>query len=142
VVDLRQIKIAQIPQIQNIPFSKFAGLAQLPANVIPGLSQIKLPDMPGFQLNGGIALMKLDVIRTKEKNIRHMVMSGSNQQPNAKCDKNCDYAEFHPWVGMPYLRGAKIANLFAVVRVCWAWLTVGWSRLELRLISVLAGSNL
>lgn len=110
VVDLRQIKVAQIPQIQNISFNKFSGLAQLPANTIPGLSQIKLPDMPGFQLNGGIALMKLDVVRTKEKNIRHMVMSGSTQQPNAKCDQNCDYAEFHPWVGMPYLRGAKIIS--------------------------------
>jgi hypothetical protein len=34
----------------------------------------------------------------------------SSQQPNAKCEKNCDYAEFHPWVGMPYLRGAKIVS--------------------------------
>jgi hypothetical protein len=110
VVDLRQTKIAQVPQIQNVPFKNFPGLAQLPANVIPNLSQIKLPDMPGFQLNGGIALMKIDVIRTKEKNVRHMVMSGSNQQPNAKCDRNCDYAEFHPWVGLPYLRGAKIIS--------------------------------
>lgn len=58
----------------------------------------------------GVALMKLDLIRTKESNIQHMVMSGSNQQPNAKCDRNCDYGEFHPWLGMPYLRGAKIIS--------------------------------
>ncbi len=110
LVDLRQTKVAQIPQIQNIPFKNFPGLLKLPANTIPGLSQIKLTEMPGFQLNGGIALMKLDLIRTKEKNIRHMVMSGSSREPNAKCVKNCDYAEFHPWVGMPYLRGARIIS--------------------------------
>jgi hypothetical protein len=110
VVDLRQIQLAQFPQIQNIKLSQFSGLSKLPANVIPYLSQLPITEMPGFALSGGIAMMKLDAIRTKERNIRHMVMSGSNQQPNAKCDKNCDYAEFRPWVGMPYLKGAKVIS--------------------------------
>jgi len=110
VVDLRQTQVAQFPQIQNIKLSQFNGLSKLPANVIPHLSQLPITEMPGFSLSGGIALMKLDVIRTKERKIHHMVMSGSNRQPNAKCDSSCDYAEFHPWVGMPYLRGAKIIS--------------------------------
>jgi hypothetical protein len=110
VVDLRQTQVAQFPQIQNIKLSQFNGLSKLPANVIPNLSQLPITEMPGFSLSGGIALMKLDVIRTKERKIHHMVMSGSNRQPNAKCDSNCDYAEFHPWVGMPYLRGARIIS--------------------------------
>jgi hypothetical protein len=110
VVDLRQTKVSQFPQIQNIKLNQFNGLSKLPANVVPNLSQLPITQMPGFSLNGGIALMKLDVIRTKERNIRHMVMSGSNRQPNAKCDSKCDYAEFHPWVGLPYLRGARIIS--------------------------------
>jgi hypothetical protein len=110
VVDLRQTKIAQFPQIQNVKLGQYNGLSKLPANTVPGLSQIKLPDMPGFAISGGMALMKLDAIRTKEKNVQHMVMSGSNRQPNAQCDRNCDYAEFNPWVGLPYLKGAKIIS--------------------------------
>lgn len=110
VVDLRQTQISQFPQIQNIKLGKFSGLAKLSANAIPNLSQLSIAQMPGFSLNGGIAVMKLDVVRTKERNIHHMVMSGSNRQPNAKCVSNCDYAEFHPWVGMPYLRGARIIS--------------------------------
>jgi hypothetical protein len=109
-VDLRQTKNSQFPQIQNVQLKRFPGLSQLPATTIPGLPQIKITDLPGFAVPGGIALMKLDAIRTKERNIHHMVMSGSNRQPNAKCEKNCDYGEFHPWVGMPYLRGAKIIS--------------------------------
>jgi hypothetical protein len=110
IVDLRQTSIAQFPQIQNIQLKQFSGLAQLPANIIPNLMAIKIPDMPGFSVGAGVALMKMDVIRTRERNIQHMVMSGSNQQPNAKCPSNCDYAEFHPWVGMPYLKGARIIS--------------------------------
>jgi hypothetical protein len=110
VVDLRQTKIAQFPQIQNVKLGQYNGLSKLPANTVPGLSQIKLPNMPGFAISGGMAFMKLDAIRTNEKNIQHMVMSGSNRQPNAKCDRNCDYAEFNPWIGLPYLKGAKIIS--------------------------------
>jgi hypothetical protein len=107
VVDLRQTSVAQFPQIQNIQLKQFPGLAKLPATVIPGLPGIKIPDMPGFSLPAGAALMKLDLVRTKERNIRHMVMSDGGRY---KCDSNCDYGEFRPWVGLPYLNGAKIIS--------------------------------
>lgn len=107
MVDLRQTSVAQFPQIQNIQLKQFPGLAKLPASAIPGLPGIKIPDMPGFSLPAGAALMKLDLVRTKERNIRHMVMSDRGAY---KCDSNCDYGEFRPWVGLPYLNGAKIIS--------------------------------
>jgi hypothetical protein len=66
--------------------------------------------MPSITIPAGAAVMKMDVVRTKERNVRHMVMSGSEQQPNASCQSNCDYIETHPVIGMPYLKGARIIS--------------------------------
>ena len=107
LVDLRKTSIAQFPQIQNVQLKEFSGITKLTANTIPGLSEVLISKMPGFSYPVGVAAIRLDLVRTKERNIRHMVISDNG---NYKCNTNCDYGEFRSVLGMPYLNGARMIS--------------------------------
>jgi hypothetical protein len=110
VVDLKSIQLNRVPSLANTPLNNFAGIQKLTAAQIPNIGKISLANMPSITIPAGAAVMKMDVVRNKERNIQHMVMTGSEQQPNAPCQTNCDYIETHPLIGMPYLKGARIIS--------------------------------
>ena len=110
VVNLKSIQLNRVPSLANTPLNNFAGIQKLTASQIPNIGNISFANMPSITIPAGAAVLKMDVVRTRERNIRHMVMSGSEQQPNAPCQNNCDYIETHPLVGMPYLKGARIIS--------------------------------
>jgi hypothetical protein len=110
VVDLKSIQLNRVPSLANTPLNNFAGIQKLTTSQIPNLGNISLARMPTMSIPAGAAVMKMDVVRNKERNIQHMVMTGSEQQPNAPCQTNCDYIETHPLIGMPYLKGAKLIS--------------------------------
>ncbi|WP_373543522.1 hypothetical protein [Chamaesiphon sp.] len=107
VADLRKTSIAQFPQIQNIQLKQFPGISSLTANTIPGLSEVLISKMPGYSYPVGVAAIRLDLVRTRERNIRHMVISDNGVH---KCNSNCDYGEFRAVLGLPYLNGARIIS--------------------------------
>ena len=107
VADLRKTSIAQFPQIQNIQLKQFPGISNLTANTIPGLSEVLISQMPGFSYPVGVAAIRLDLVRTNERNIQHMVISDNGAH---KCKTKCDYGEFRSVLGMPYLNGARIIS--------------------------------
>jgi hypothetical protein len=110
VVDLKSIQLNRVPSLANTPLNNFAGIQKLTTSQIPNLGNISLARMPTISIPAGAAVMKMDVVRNKERNIQHMVMTGSEQQPNAPCQTNCDYIETHPLIGMPYLKGARLIS--------------------------------
>ncbi|PSB41630.1 hypothetical protein [Chamaesiphon polymorphus] len=110
VVDLKSIQLKRVPSLANTPLNNFAGIQKLTTSQIPNIGNIAFANMPSITIPAGAAAMKMDVVRTQERNVRHMVMSGSEQQPNASCQSNCDYIETHPVIGMPYLKGARIIS--------------------------------
>jgi hypothetical protein len=110
VVDLKSIQLNRVPSLANTPLNNFAGIQKLTTSQIPNLGNISLARMPTMSIPAGAAVIKMDVVRNKERNIQHMVMTGSEQQPNAPCQTNCDYIETHPLIGMPYLKGARLIS--------------------------------
>ena len=110
VVNLSSTLLNRVPSLAATPFNNFAGIQRLTAAMIPNIGNIPLANMPTMRIPAGMAVIKMDLIRNQERNINHMVMSGSEQQPNAPCQSNCDYVETRPVVGMPYLKGAKIIS--------------------------------
>ena len=110
VVNLKSVQLKRVPSLANTPLNKFAGIQKLTTSQIPNLGNIAFANMPSITIPAGAAVIKMDVVRTRERNVRHMVMSGSEQQPNASCQDNCDYIETHPVIGMPYLKGARIIS--------------------------------
>ncbi len=110
LVDLNSTLLNRVPSLATTPLNNFAGIQKLTASQIPNIGNISLANMPSIRIPAGAAVMKMDVVRNKERNINHMVMSGSEQEPNAACQSNCDYIETHPVIGMPYLKGAKIVS--------------------------------
>jgi hypothetical protein len=109
VVDLNRVQIGQT-RLANTALHRIPGYQKLMATEIPGLSSISLLDMPGMKIPAGAAIVQIDAVRTNEKNIHHMVMSGSEPEPNAKCKDKCDYIEVLPVLGLPYLRGGRIIS--------------------------------
>jgi hypothetical protein len=110
VVNLKSIQLKRVPSLANTPLNNFAGIQKLTTSQIPNIGNISFTNMPSMTIPAGAGVLKMDVVRTKEPNVRHMVMSGSEQQPNASCQTNCDYIETHPVIGMPYLKGARIIS--------------------------------
>lgn len=110
VVNLNSTLLNRVPSLATTALNNFAGIQKLTASQIPNIGNISLAKMPNIRIPAGAAVMKMDVVRSKERNINHMVMTGSEQEPNAPCQTNCDYIETHPLVGMPYLKGAKIIS--------------------------------
>jgi hypothetical protein len=109
LVDLNKVPI-NTTNLANTPLNRFPGYQKLTPNQIPNLGNVSFLDLPGVAVPAGVAIVKADAIRTKERNIHHMVMSGSEQEKNAKCNQNCDYLEVLPVVGLPYLKGGKIIS--------------------------------
>jgi hypothetical protein len=107
VADLRKTSIAQFPQIKNTQLKQFPGISNLTANTIPGLSEVLISKMPGFSYPVGVAAIRLDLVRTNERNIQHMAISDNGAH---KCKTKCDYGEFRSVSGMPYLNGARIIS--------------------------------
>jgi hypothetical protein len=107
VADLRKTSIAQFPQIQNTQLNQFPGISNLTANTIPGLSEVLISRMPGFSYPVGVAAIRLDLVRTNERNIQHMVISDNGAH---KCATKCDYGEFRAAFGLPYLNGARMIS--------------------------------
>lgn len=110
VVNLNSTLLNRVPSLATTALNNFAGIQKLTASQIPNIGNISLAKMPNIRIPAGAAVVKMDVVRSKERNINHMVMTGSEQEPNAPCKTNCDYIETHPLVGMPYLKGAKIIS--------------------------------
>lgn len=110
VVNLNSTLLNRVPSLATTALNNFAGIQKLTASQIPNIGNISLAKMPNIRIPAGAAVMKMDVVRNRERNINHMVMTGSEQQPNAPCQTNCDYIETHPIAGMPYLKGAKIIS--------------------------------
>jgi hypothetical protein len=110
VVNLSSTLLNRVPSLANTPLNNFAGIQKLTASMIPNIGNIPLANMPSIRIPAGAAILKMDLVRNKERNVNNIVMSGSDRQPNAPCSKNCDYIETHPLVGMPYLKGAKIIS--------------------------------
>jgi hypothetical protein len=110
VVDLRSAKLANVPSLANTPLNKFQGFQKLTASQIPNVGKIAFANMPTYTVPAGGAILKMDLVRNKERKIENMVLSGSEEDPNAKCETNCDYIETHPIVGLPLLKGAKIIS--------------------------------
>jgi hypothetical protein len=107
VADLRKTSIAQFPQIQNTQLNQFPGISNLTANTIPGLSEVLISRMPGFSYPVGVAAIRLDLVRTNERNIQHMVISDNGSH---MCKTKCDYGEFRAAFGLPYLNGARMIS--------------------------------
>lgn len=107
-VDLKNTTVGQVPTMATTSFNKFNGFQRLTASNYPNIGKIPFSQM--VTIPAGVAIVKMDVARNNERNIQHMVMSGSDKQPNAKCDRNCDYIEVLPMIGMPYLKGAKLIS--------------------------------
>jgi hypothetical protein len=107
VGDLAKYTAVDLPGLTDTPLSNFTGALGLPASAVPGLAQLPIPKMPGYNLPSGYALGTFDSIRTGEVADRK-VISGSDREPNAKCtDKNCNYIEIKG-IGNPLLDGAQI----------------------------------
>jgi hypothetical protein len=110
VVDLTTVPTEAVPSVATTPFGQYQGYQGLTASKIPNLGNIPFTKMPKFAIPAGAALLRLDLVRTKERKIDRKVMSGSELQPNAACSANCDYIETTPLVGLPLLKGAKIIS--------------------------------
>jgi hypothetical protein len=110
VVDLTTAKLDRVPSLANTAINKFQGYQKLMTNMIPNVGNIAIAKMPKVNIPAGMAILKMDAIRTKERNVRHMVMSGSDLETSKECLTNCDYIETMPIVGLPYLRGARIIS--------------------------------
>ena len=110
IVDLKTAKLNQVPSLANTAINKFQGYQKLMTNTIPNVGNIAIANMPKVNIPAGMAILKLDAIRTQERNVRHMVMSGSDLEISKECLTNCDYIETMPLVGLPYLRGARIIS--------------------------------
>lgn len=110
VVNLGSTLLNRVPSLATTPLNNFAGIQKLTASMIPNIGNIPLANMPAIRIPAGMAAIKMDLVRNRERKIDHMIMSGSEQQPNAACQTNCDYIETHPVVGMPYLKGARIIS--------------------------------
>jgi hypothetical protein len=108
VVNLNTAKLSQVPSMANTPLNKFQGFQKLTVNQIPNIGKIPFSQM--VTIPAGVAVLKMDVARNREKNIEHMVMTGSEEQRNAKCDTNCDYIEVLPVIALPYLKGGKLIS--------------------------------
>jgi hypothetical protein len=91
--ELNKFPAISIPGLVDTPIGKFRDIAGLPAIAFPGLPTMPIVDMPGFKVPAGYQVGKLDVVHTKEPTKRK-VISGSDQEPNAKClNKNCNSIE-------------------------------------------------
>jgi hypothetical protein len=110
VVDLTKVPVRAVPSVRTTPFGRYQGFQALTANKIPNLGSIPFTKMPGFTIPAGASMLRLDLVRNRERNVQHKVMSGSELQPNAPCKTNCDYIETTPLVGLPFLKGAKIIS--------------------------------
>ena len=110
VVNLNTAKLNRVPSLANTAINKFQGYQKLMTDTIPNVGNIALSKMPKVNVPAGMAILKLDAVRTKERNVRHMVMSGSDLETSKECLTNCDYIETMPIVGLPYLRGARIIS--------------------------------
>ena len=110
VVNLNAVQLNRVSSLANTPLNRFNGFQKLTISQIPNVGNIALANMPKINIPAGMAVLKMDTVRTRERNVRHMVMSGSEQQPNAECSQNCDYIETMPMVGLPYLRGGRIIS--------------------------------
>jgi hypothetical protein len=110
VVDLTRTKLDRVPSLANTAINKFQGYQKLMTDMIPNLGNIAIANMPKVNIPAGMAILKMDAVRTKERNVRHMVMSGSDLETSKECLTNCDYIETMPIVGLPYLRGARIIS--------------------------------
>lgn len=111
VVNLSAVSLNRVPSLATTPFNNFAGIQAMVPAQFPNLGSISFANMPTFQQPGaGIALIKMDLVRTNERNINNLVMSGSELQPNAPCATNCDYIETLPLAGIGVPRGAKLIS--------------------------------
>lgn len=110
VVDLSKVSMGVVPSLATIALNQYQGYQSLVAAEIPNLGDIPFTKMPGFTIPVGVSLLRLDLVRNRERNIQRKVMSGSELQPNAPCSINCDYIETTPLVGLPILKGAKIVS--------------------------------
>lgn len=110
VVDLTKVLTSSVPSIATTLLNQYQGYQSLIADKIPNLGNIPFTKMPKFTIPTGAALLRLDLVRNKERKIDRKVMSGSELQPNAACSINCDYIETTPLVGLPIFKGAKIIS--------------------------------
>ena len=110
IVDLTTAKLNRVPSLANTAINKFQGYQKLMTDTIPNVGNIAISNMPKVNVPAGMAILKMDAVRTKERNVRHMVMSGSDLETSKECLTNCDYIETMPLVGLPYLRGARIIS--------------------------------
>jgi hypothetical protein len=107
-VDFNATTVGQVPSMATTPFNKFEGFQRLKPTEVPHIGDISFSKM--VTIPAGVAIVKMNLALKKERNIQHMVMSGSEEEPNAKCDRNCDYIEILPVVGMPYIKGGKLIS--------------------------------
>jgi hypothetical protein len=107
-VDFKSTTLAQAPSMATTPFNRFQGFQKLKAVDIPNVGNISFSQM--VTIPAGVAIVRMDLARNRERNIQHMVMTGSEKQPNAKCDRDCDYIEILPVFGLPYIRGGKLIS--------------------------------
>lgn len=107
--DLSSYAASALPGLANTPIGNFPQALANPASAFPGLANMPIVNMPGFNLPAGYQMGKFDSIRTKEPVVRK-VISGSREEPNAKCTgKNCNHVEIQSFAG-GLLDGAQIVD--------------------------------
>lgn len=84
---LKATSIADFGNIAKIPYSQFPTAANLPITEFPGLAEMPIAKSIGNITGPNIRLVRVDRIRTNEKNFNSKVVSGSDQRPLAKWDK-------------------------------------------------------
>jgi hypothetical protein len=89
IVDLTTTKLDRVPSLANTAINKFQGYQKLMTNMIPNVGNIAIANMPKVNIPAGMAILKMDAVRTKERNVRHMVMSGSDLETSKECLTNC-----------------------------------------------------
>jgi hypothetical protein len=99
-----------IPGVSNTPLNNFESVRRQPATSVPGLANVKIEDMPGFNLPAGYAIVKPDVIRTREI-VTRKVLSGSKNEPNAVCKKDtCNHLEVRGMINGTPIDGGQIVD--------------------------------
>jgi hypothetical protein len=83
--------IAKFGNIANTPYSKYPGAEKLPLDKFPGLPQVpiaKTITIPTTPTSPNVRLVRVNKVFTKENDFNSKVVSGSDQRPKAKWDKN------------------------------------------------------
>ena len=80
--------IGNFGDVANTPYSQYPGAEKLPIDKFPGLPQVPIAQTLTTPTSSNVRLVRVNKVFTKEQNFNSKVVSGSDQRPKAKWDKN------------------------------------------------------